>query len=154
MKMVRLDESERAGRLFGYYIRTKVNAGCQPRDCPYWHPIANGEVYALIECDFNAVARLKKPSVGLVRIPPLNGNEVAVKVRELERYLFDEHVDMAIVYHADKAVLLSAPLAVLPFCCANGDRYMRLDSFETHYAIENAKREGCECCECGGGSCN
>ena len=53
----------------------------------------------------------------------------------------DKDIDLAIVYHADIAVLIAAPLSHVCVTCSQGDRYMRLDAFEVRYAVENAKRE-------------
>lgn len=141
MTVLKLDECERAGRFLGYYIRTKLNAGCQPRGGTFWTPISPDEIHVVVELDIDNIAGRKKPPVICPAVPELNGCDGVATVAELEPYLFDKDIDLAIVYHADIAVLIAAPLSHVCVMCSQGDRYMRLDAFEVRYAVENAKRE-------------
>ncbi len=142
MTVLKLDERERAGRFLGYYIRTKLNAGCQPRGGAFWPPISPDEIYVVVEFDIDNIAGRKKTPVIRPAVPKLNGCEGVASVAELEPYLFNKDVDLAIVCHADIAVLIAAPLSYVCVTCSQGDRYMRLDAFEVRYAVENAKHEG------------
>lgn len=145
MKVLKLDEHERAGRLFGYWLRTKLNARCQPRGGTFRPPISPDELRVVVEFDIDNIAGRKKSPVIGPAVPEFNRCDGVATVAELEPHLFDKDIDLAIVYHANIAVLIAAPLSYSCVACSQGDLYMRLDALEVRYAVENAKRE------CGGG---
>ena len=142
-KVVKLDERERAGRLFGYYVRTKLCAGCQPRDCALRPPVCLDEVLVVAKDDVHEVAGDEKPSVVCGGVPPLDGPAAgAATLAELKKDLFDGDVDLAIIYHANRAVLVAAGVDQDGMMFAEGDVYMRLPALEGRHAVQVALHEG------------
>lgn len=74
----------------------------------------------------------------------LDGRERVATLTDVEPNLYDGDRDLAIVYHAHRAVLVAAPLLIIGIACAHGDVYVGLPAVRVRKSVEQAKHEGCD----------
>lgn len=142
MTVLKLEERERAGRLFGDWLRAELRAVGDACKCTNWFSLSDGEAYVALKDDLDEVPRNDKPFVLRRVIPVLDGRERVATLTDVEPNLYDGDRDLAIVYHAHRAVLVSAPLLIVGIACAHGDVYVGLPAARVRKSVEQAKHEG------------
>lgn len=142
MKVLRLDEGERAGRIFCNWLRAELRAIGQECKRVDGFTFSDGKGHVVLEDDLDEITRDDDAPVRCIDIPLLDGKAPLARLADVEADLFDGERDLAVIHRKDSAILVAAPILRDLISCAKGDVYVRLSAARVRECIEQAQREG------------
>lgn len=144
MKLLRIDETSKGGKVFANWMREELVALGDPgknKDL-----IASGKcrAYVAVDPDGDETAGRNAPRVFDIRNKLVDGNEPTATPAEVEAYLRDREGYTSIVYHVNFAILPAFPFNVSFHSIHDGDFSVGMALAYAHKKAKEANDERAE----------
>lgn len=142
MKLLRIDETSKGGKVFADWLREKLFAVGDTTKRTERLASSKAGAYALIDGDIDGSAGGEDALVCGFRLTPgINGDEPVAAVADVEADLFDREGPLAVVCDANGAILVAASVWKSGIALHKGDYCTLLSAVDVANAIERAKCE-------------